>query len=117
MLPGPPTLYQSILDHPGRGRHDLSSLRLAVTGAAVVPVELIRRMRGPSSPSSTVLTAYGLTESTGVVTMCRQGDSPEVIAETSGRAIPGIEVAVVDDRRRGRSRRASPARSWCAATP
>src|SRR5439155_7389291 len=45
MLPGPPTLFQSILDHPERDRFDLSSLRLAVTGAAVVPVEMIRRMR------------------------------------------------------------------------
>jgi acyl-CoA synthetase (AMP-forming)/AMP-acid ligase II len=46
---------------------------------------------------STVLTAYGLTESTGVVTMCRSGDAPDIIANTSGRAIPGVEVRVVDD--------------------
>ena len=96
MLPGPPTLYQSILDHPRRAEHDLSSLRLAVTGAAVVPVELIQRMRAELT-FDTVLTAYGLTESTGTVTMCRRGDDPETIANTSGRAIPGIEVRVVDD--------------------
>ncbi len=97
VLPGPPTLYQSILDHPRRADHDLSSLRLAVTGAAVVPVELVQRMRSELS-FSTVLTAYGLTESTGTVTMCRQGDDPETIAHTSGRAIPGLEVRVVDDK-------------------
>ncbi|HUI04531.1 MAG TPA: FadD3 family acyl-CoA ligase [Acidimicrobiales bacterium] len=96
VLPGPPTLYQSILDHPRRGDYDLSSLRLAVTGAAVVPVELILRMRDELT-FSTVLTAYGLTESTGTVTMCRRGDAPEIIANTSGRAIPGLEVRVVDD--------------------
>jgi HIP---CoA ligase len=95
VLPGPPTLYQSILDHPHRADHDLSSLRLAVTGAAVVPVELVKRMRSELT-FSTVLTAYGLTESTGTVTMCRRGDAPETIAETSGRAIPGLEVRVVD---------------------
>lgn len=44
VLPGAPTLYQSILDHPDRDRHDLSSLRVAVTGAADIPVELIRRI-------------------------------------------------------------------------
>ena len=44
VLPGPPTLYQSILDHPDRAQHDLSSLRVAVTGAADIPVELIRRV-------------------------------------------------------------------------
>jgi acyl-CoA synthetase (AMP-forming)/AMP-acid ligase II len=97
VLPGPPTLYQSILDHPRRADYDLSSLRLAVTGAAVVPVQLIKRMRSELT-FSTVLTAYGLTESSGTVTMCRQGDDPETIAQTSGRAIPGLEVRVVNDK-------------------
>ncbi|MDB4967056.1 MAG: putative fatty-acid--CoA ligase [Myxococcales bacterium] len=95
VLPGPPTLYQSILDHPERGRFDLSSLRLAVTGAATIPVELIRRMRAELS-FETILTAYGLTESCGVVTMCRPGDDLETIARTSGRPIPGVEVRIVD---------------------
>ncbi len=94
MLPGPPTLYQSILNEPQRG--DLSSLRLAVTGAAVVPVELIKRMRTELS-FETILTAYGLTESTGVVTMCRTDDDPETVANTSGCAIPDTEVRIVDD--------------------
>ena len=96
MLPGPPTLFQSILDHPDRSAHDLSTLRLAVTGAAVVPVELIRRMREELT-FRTVLTAYGLTEATGTVTMCRAEDDPETIATTSGRAIPDTETRVVDD--------------------
>ncbi|MGA0877736.1 MAG: FadD3 family acyl-CoA ligase [Ilumatobacteraceae bacterium] len=95
-LPGPPTLYLSILDHPHRTRFDLSSLRLAVTGAAAIPVEMIRRMREELS-FTTVLTAYGLTESTGTVTMCRPEDDPQTIAETSGRAIAGVEVRIVDD--------------------
>ncbi|HWC38892.1 MAG TPA: FadD3 family acyl-CoA ligase [Acidimicrobiales bacterium] len=96
MLPGPPTLYQSILDHPDRRRHDLSSLRLAVTGAAAVPVEMVRRMRDELT-FRTIITGYGLTESTGTVSMCRYDDDPETIANTSGRAIPDTEVRVVDD--------------------
>jgi acyl-CoA synthetase (AMP-forming)/AMP-acid ligase II len=60
MLPGPPTLFQSILDHPDRDHYELSSLRLAVTGAAAVPVEMIRRMREELT-FKTILTAYGLT--------------------------------------------------------
>jgi acyl-CoA synthetase (AMP-forming)/AMP-acid ligase II len=95
-LPGPPTLYQSILNHPDRTAHDLSSLRVAVTGAAVVPVELILRMREELT-FETILTAYGLTESTGTATMCRPEDDPETIAGTSGVAIPDTEVRVVDD--------------------
>jgi acyl-CoA synthetase (AMP-forming)/AMP-acid ligase II len=43
----------------------------------------------------TVLTAYGLSEASGIVTMCRHGDAPTVIASTSGRAIPDTEVRVV----------------------
>ncbi len=96
VLPGPPTLYRSLIDHGGRAGHDLSSLRLAVTGAAIVPVDLVAQMRDELG-FDTVLTAYGLTESTGVVTMCRRGDPMEVIAGSSGRAIPELEVKVVDD--------------------
>ena len=91
VLPGPPTLYQSLLSHPERSERDLSSLRLAVTGAAAIPVELVRRMREELG-FETVLTAYGLTECCGVVSMCREGDDPETIATTSGRAIPGVEL-------------------------
>jgi acyl-CoA synthetase (AMP-forming)/AMP-acid ligase II len=98
VLPGPPTLYQGLLAEPGRSDYDLSSLRLGVTGAAVVPVELVHAMSGELG-FDTVLTAYGLTESCGTVTMCRRDYPPEVIAATSGRAIPGLEVrAVVDGR-------------------
>jgi acyl-CoA synthetase (AMP-forming)/AMP-acid ligase II len=95
VLPGPPTLYQSILAHPDRGKYDLSSLRLVVTGAAVIPVELIHRLRDELH-IETIITGYGLTETSGVVTMCRPEDDPETIANTSGRAIPNVEVRCVD---------------------
>ena len=96
MLPGPPTIYQSILDHPHVGEFDMLSLRLAVTGAAAVPVELIRRMRAELG-FETIVTGYGLTEATGIATMCRHDDDPETISKTAGRAIPGTEVETVDD--------------------
>ncbi|MFI1208726.1 FadD3 family acyl-CoA ligase [Streptomyces sp. NPDC020802] len=97
VLPGPPTLHQSLLDHPKRDAYDLSALRLVVTGAAVVPLRLVQRLREELGVG-TVLTAYGLSEASGIVTMCRRGDEPGVIASTSGRAIPGTEVKVVDAR-------------------
>ncbi|MFI5876347.1 FadD3 family acyl-CoA ligase [Streptomyces sp. NPDC051445] len=93
VLPGPPTLHQSLLDHAARDTYDLSALRLVVTGAAVVPLRLVERLRGELGVE-TVLTAYGLSEASGIVTMCRRGDDPAVIASTSGRAIPGTEVRV-----------------------
>jgi acyl-CoA synthetase (AMP-forming)/AMP-acid ligase II len=95
-LPGPPTIYQTLLAHPRRAEADLSSLRMAVTGAAVIPTELVNRMRNELG-LSTVLTAYGLTEASGFVTTCRRGDDVETIATTSGRAINDVEVRVVDE--------------------
>lgn len=94
VFPGPPTIYHALLALPQERRKLLRSLRLAVTGAAAVPVELLRRMREELG-FDVVLTAYGLTETTGLVTMCRADDPPEVVSSTSGRAIPGVEVRTV----------------------
>jgi acyl-CoA synthetase (AMP-forming)/AMP-acid ligase II len=94
-LPGPPTLYQSIRAPGSRAKYDLSTLRLAVTGAAAIPVELIHRMRRELG-FETIITGYGLTECCGIVSMCRYDDDPETIATTSGRAIPDTEVRCVD---------------------
>ena len=93
-LPGAPTLYQSILDHPDRSRHDLSSLKVAVTGAADIPVELIRRIHD-ELPFSTVITGYGLTEA-GTATATSPDDDFETIATTVGRPRPGFELRIVD---------------------
>src|SRR5439155_5757664 len=94
VLPGPPTLYQSILDHPDRGRHDLSSLRVAVTGAADIPVELIRRIVD-ELPFPTIITGYGLTEG-GTAAATSRDDDLETIATSVGRPRPGFELRIVD---------------------
>src|SRR5438067_936388 len=94
VLPGAPTLYHAILEHPDRDRYDLSSLRVAVTGAADIPVELIRRVND-ELPFSTVFTGYGLTE-TGTATSTSPGDDFETIATTVGRPRPGFELRIAD---------------------
>ena len=94
VLPGPPTLYQSILAQEGREKFELSSLRLAVTGAAAVPVELVKRMKSELG-FETVITAYGLTESCGTVSLCTPADDAETIATTSGKPLPDTEVKCV----------------------
>ena len=93
VLPGPPTLYHSLLTD--RGARDLSSLRVAVTGAADIPVELIRRVM-TELPFTSIMTGYGLTES-GTATATRPGDSFEDIATTVGTPCDGVEVQVADD--------------------
>ena len=94
VLPGAPTIFQTILDHPAREQYDLSSLRFAVTGAAVVPVALVERMQKELS-FDIVLTAFGMTEAV-VATMCRRDDPPDVVAHTCGRAVAGFEARIGD---------------------
>jgi HIP---CoA ligase len=93
VLPGPPTLYHSLL--AAGGGPNLSSLRLAVTGAADIPVELIRRVRS-ELPFQAIFTGYGLTEA-GTVTLSRPGDSFEDIATTVGTPCDGYEVCIAGD--------------------
>ena len=95
MWPGAPSLYEMILAHPARRDYDLSSLRLGVTGAAPVSVALVEAMKRELG-FETVVTAYGLTECCGVVSICRPEDDAQTIATTSGRAIEGVEVKIVD---------------------
>jgi acyl-CoA synthetase (AMP-forming)/AMP-acid ligase II len=94
-LPGPPTLFLSMLAHPKLKAFDISSLRVAVTGSANVPPILITRMREELGIDN-VTTAYGLTECGGCATVCDPEDSAETVASTCGRAIPGTEVRCVD---------------------
>jgi len=67
-----------------------------VTGAAPVPVEMLKRMRSELT-FQTIVTGYGLTEATGIATMNRHDDPPELISSTDGRVISDVEVSVVDD--------------------
>jgi acyl-CoA synthetase (AMP-forming)/AMP-acid ligase II len=95
VLPGTPTLYQTMLEHPDFTADGVSDLRLAVTGAARVPPSLLYRIKEDLGFSH-IVTGYGLTESCAIVSMCRYDDSLETVASTAGRPIPGLEVIVAD---------------------
>ncbi|GAA2731211.1 AMP-binding protein [Actinocorallia aurantiaca] len=90
VLQGPPALFQALLAEP-----DMPSgrVRVAVTGAAVVPPDLVRGLRERLGIPH-VFTAYGLTEASGVCTMTGRGDSVEVVASSAGTPIPGVEVRI-----------------------
>src|SRR3546814_404742 len=62
-LPGVPTMYQALLDHPRIGRTDFHSLRVCITGGAPMPVELKERFEKVTD--AVVTEGYGLTESSG----------------------------------------------------
>ncbi|MFS1525755.1 AMP-binding protein [Microbulbifer sp. 2304DJ12-6] len=95
VLPGAPTVFQSLLNSPQLNHTILNSLRCAVTGAASVPQQLVRDMKKILGFKE-VYTGYGLTEC-GVVSICRQDDDLETIANTAGCAIDGIEIKVLDN--------------------
>ncbi|MEY3268731.1 MAG: hypothetical protein RL480_1491 [Pseudomonadota bacterium] len=94
-IPGPPTIYQSLLTAIATTPRDTSSLRVAVTGAATVPPVLVERMQSELG-FTTVVTGYGMTEC-GTITMCRSGDPIDLIASSCGRAMPGLEVMTIAD--------------------
>jgi acyl-CoA synthetase (AMP-forming)/AMP-acid ligase II len=96
VFPGAPTIYQSILECPNLDKYDISSLRIAVTGAADIPVELIRRI-DRELPFTVLISGYGLTEG-GTATATEPGDDVETIATTIGKARPSFEIRLVDDK-------------------
>ncbi|MEO9327974.1 FadD3 family acyl-CoA ligase [Gordonia aurantiaca] len=96
IFPGAPTIFQTILDDPKRSEYDLSTLRLVVTGASIVPVVLVERLQSELGVE-TVITAYGLTEASGFVSTCTPDDDDETVANTCGRAFEGMEIKLADN--------------------
>jgi acyl-CoA synthetase (AMP-forming)/AMP-acid ligase II len=95
-LPGPPTMFLSLLDACDRDV-DLSSLRIGFVGASTVAPELLGRIRS-ELPFESLTTGYGLTESTAMVSITRPDDAPEWVAYwNGGYPIDGVEVAIADD--------------------
>ena len=64
-MPGVPTMYRMLLEHPRIARFDLSSVRICISGGAPMPVEL--KTAFEAATGATVVEGYGLTESSGVV--------------------------------------------------
>ncbi len=95
VLPGPPTLFISLMDDPSAKDCDTSSLRATITGAAAVAPSLIERIRAELG-FDIVLTGYGLTETCGIVALCASDDDAETIVSTCGKPIPDIEVEIQD---------------------
>ncbi len=91
---GVPTQWALMLAHPDLESADVSSLRIAGTGASRVPPELVRAMR--ERLGCPVVVRYTSTESS-LGTGTRPDDDDEVVATTVGRPVPGVELEVVDD--------------------
>ncbi|MCW2748282.1 MAG: long-chain fatty acid--CoA ligase [Nocardioidaceae bacterium] len=96
VLNGPPTIFIDLMNHPRRTEFDISSLRVGTTGAATIPLKVIQDMHDVLG-FEVVINAYGLTESTALVSSSRPDDDPELVASTVGRPADGLEVIIVDD--------------------
>ncbi|GAA4707988.1 long-chain fatty acid--CoA ligase [Pseudonocardia yuanmonensis] len=92
LLAGVPTMWTDVLNAAcDIGRDDLSTLRIALSGGAPLPDGVVRELR--DRLGCTLLEGYGLSEATGVATMCRPGEDRR--AGSVGRALPGVEVSVL----------------------
>lgn len=94
-LPGPPTLFLTLLADETVAPRALASVRMSMTGGSTIPPSMIEGVRtrlGIAAMSS----GYGLTESQGVATLTRIDDPPERVAFTSGKAVAGVEVQCID---------------------
>jgi acyl-CoA synthetase (AMP-forming)/AMP-acid ligase II len=93
MLSGVPTSYAAMLDHPERGKFDLSSLRSGTCGGADADPDILRRC-AEEFPMPRLAQAYGQTESSTLVT-CPEYEDDDRFA-TAGTALPGYEIRIAD---------------------
>lgn len=93
---GSPTMYIMMLDHADFPKRDTASIKASVIGGADVSPDLVRTIMDKMGIKD-LISAYGLTENTGVSTMSQPGDPPEVVANTAGKLIfPDCELAILD---------------------
>jgi acyl-CoA synthetase (AMP-forming)/AMP-acid ligase II len=93
VMPAPPTVWLDVHAHPNRKDWDISSLRFLSTGAATIPIELIRRLKR-DFVGTIISTGYGMTECCGSATQALPDDDVERVAHTVGKPIPGIEIRI-----------------------
>ena len=94
-LHGVPTMFINELDHPKFADFNLSSLRTGIMAGAPCPVEVMKRVISEMHMES-VLIAYGQTELSPINHITRPDDSLKRRTETVGRAMPWVEIKIVD---------------------
>ncbi len=92
---GVPTMFISILEHKLFKKFDFSSLRTGIMAGSPCPIEFMKRAMSDMFMREITI-CYGLTEASPVMTQTRKGDSLRQMTETVGRAMPEIEVAIID---------------------
>ena len=92
---GVPTMFIAELEHPEFEKFDLSSMRTGIMAGSPCPIEVMRRVVREMNMTDITI-AYGQTESSPVITQTRTDDPIELRVSTVGRALPDVEVKIVD---------------------
>jgi fatty-acyl-CoA synthase len=92
---GVPTMFIAELEHPDFKKFDLSSLRSGIMAGSNCPTEVMKKVINEMHASEITI-AYGQTESSPVITQTRTNDPIELRVATVGRALPDVEVKIVD---------------------
>ena len=91
-LPGVPTMFQALLDHPSTALADFSSLRVCISGGAPLPQELKQHFEDVTG--ARLIEGYGLTESSGVISANPYEGLNK--AGSIGQPLPGTRVKLLD---------------------
>ena len=94
-LYGVPTMFIAILDHPLFAKFDFSSLRTGIMAGSNCPIKVMEQVIEKMNMTDITI-CYGLTEASPVMTYTRIGDDIRLRVETVGRALPHLEVKVID---------------------
>ena len=94
-LYGVPTMFIALLDHPMFAKFDFSSLRTGIMAGSNCPVKVMEQVIDKMNMADVTI-CYGLTETSPVMTYTRIGDELRLRVETVGRALPHLEVKIID---------------------
>jgi len=92
---GVPTMFIAELEHPSFEQYDLSSLRTGIMAGSPCPVKVMKQVINDMGAEEITI-AYGLTEASPVITQTRTADPLEKRVNTVGKALPNVEVKIVD---------------------
>ncbi|HIJ82412.1 MAG TPA: AMP-binding protein [Desulfuromonadales bacterium] len=92
---GVPTMFIAELEHPEFKNFDLTSLRTGIMAGSNCPIEVMKKVNSEMHANEITI-AYGQTESSPVITQTRTNDALELRVATVGRALPDVEVKIVD---------------------
>jgi long-chain acyl-CoA synthetase len=91
-FPAVPTMYVGVLNHPEASKFDLTSIKGCFSGAAPLPVEVIRDFEAKTG--SQICEGYGLSETSPVVTTNPYGGKTKV--GSIGLPVSDTDIKIVD---------------------